>query len=49
VSNGRMRGDVITFSAGGVDYTGRVNGTTMSGKTGSGSWTATRGGKPAAR
>ena len=50
--SGRMRGDVISFNAGGVDYAGRVNGNTMTGKLGGasgGTWTATRGGKPAAQ
>ena len=35
---GRLRGNEITFTAGGQSYTGRVNGTTM---TGSG-WSATK-------
>jgi len=50
--DGRMRGDVIHFNAGGTDYAGRVTGNTMSGTIGGasgGTWTATRGGKPAAK
>jgi len=43
---GRMRGEEIAFTAGGVRYSGRITGTiiqgTMSGTAGEGSWTATR-------
>ncbi len=45
ISNGRLRGDQITFAAAGADYTARVNGDKMEGdvKGGtSGAWTATR-------
>ncbi len=50
LSNGRMRGDVITFTAGGTEYTGRVSGNTMRGTTRSGAaFTATRTGKPAGK
>jgi precorrin-6B methylase 2 len=51
ITNGRMRGDIISFTASNVDYAGRVTGNTISGKMGGsgGSWTATRGGKPAAK
>jgi len=45
IANGRLRGDEISFSAGGAKYTGRVNGNTIRGTiTGGpgGSWTATR-------
>jgi hypothetical protein len=48
VTNGKMRGDQISFSVGAAQYTGRVNGTTMSGtvKGGTGgNWTATKAGK----
>ena len=31
ISDGRLRGEEITFTAGGAKYTGRVNGSTMSG------------------
>ena len=50
--SGRVRGDVVNFNVGGVDYAGRINGNTMSGTiggAGGGTWTATRGGKPAAK
>ncbi len=51
VENGRLRGDQITFTAGGAEYTGKVNGNgiegTMKGAS-SGSWSATRAGKPVA-
>jgi SAM-dependent methyltransferase len=43
ISDGKLKGDQLTFSAGGVQYTGRVNGTTISGTTGSGAaWNATK-------
>jgi precorrin-6B methylase 2 len=46
IANGRLRGDQISFSAGGSQYTGRVNGGAMEGsvKAGrtSGKWSATR-------
>ena len=49
ITNGRLLGDQITFSAGGAQYSGRVNGNAMEGsvKSGasSGKWTATRAGK----
>jgi len=52
ITNGRLRGDQISFSAGGAQYTGRVSGNAMEGtvKTvgGGGTWSATRAGKPAA-
>ena len=49
--NARMRGDVISFTANNIEYAGRVSGNTITGKLGgSGApWTATRGGKPAAK
>jgi hypothetical protein len=46
--NGQLNGDQITFTAGGAQYTGRVNGNSMEGTTKGGSngnWTATRAGK----
>jgi SAM-dependent methyltransferase len=47
IENGKLRGEEITFSAGGAEYTGRVNGNRIEGTTRSGgrssSWTATRG------
>ncbi len=49
VTNGKMRGDQISFSAGGVEYTGKVNGNSIDGVIkGQGGWSATRIGKPAA-
>jgi SAM-dependent methyltransferase len=43
IADARMRGDEITFNAGGVTYTGRVSGKNMSGKRSDGqTWTATR-------
>lgn len=45
ISGGRLRGDEITFTAGGAKYTGKVDGSSMKGTvTGGngGSWTATR-------
>jgi hypothetical protein len=46
ISDAKMRGDQIVFSAGGVQYTGRVNGNTLEGTTsrGSAGWRATRSG-----
>jgi hypothetical protein len=42
VSEGRLRGEEITFTAAGVTYKGRVNGTTMQGTTAAGAtWGAT--------
>jgi hypothetical protein len=43
ISNGRLRGEEITFTANGRQYTGKVNGTTMQGTiAGGGTWTATK-------
>jgi hypothetical protein len=46
ITNGRLRGDQISFTAGGVQYTGRVNGSAMEGTVksggGNGKWSATR-------
>jgi len=45
ITNGRLRGDQISFSAGGAEYTGRVNGSTIEGSikgASSGNWTASR-------
>ena len=45
ITNGKLSGDQISFTAGGNQYTGRVNGNVMEGKAGSGgSWKATRAG-----
>jgi Methyltransferase domain len=48
ITNGRLRGDQISFTAGGVQYTGRVNGNVMEGNVKGGTdskWRATRAGK----
>ena len=45
IANGRLRGDEITFVAGGSTYTGRVNGNAMQGTitgSGAGKWSASR-------
>ena len=43
VSEGRLRGDEITFAVAGNVYKGKVNGDTIQGTTAKGtSWTATR-------
>lgn len=42
VSQGRLRGDEITFTAGGTTYTGRVDGNTMRGTVNGKPWTATK-------
>jgi SAM-dependent methyltransferase len=47
ITNGRLRGDQISFTAGGAQYTGRVNGNAMEGTVKGGNeskWRATRGG-----
>ena len=43
ISNAKMIGDQITFTAGGTQYTGKVNGNTIDGNIIAGNWTATRG------
>jgi methyltransferase family protein len=48
ITNGKLNGDQISFTAGGTQYTGHVNGNAIDGtvKGGSnGKWTATRAGK----
>jgi hypothetical protein len=46
ITDGRLRGEQITFTAGNTKYTGKVNGTTMEGTASNGSkWTATRAAK----
>jgi len=43
LTGGRLRGDRLAFSAGGVDYVGRVNGNTIEGVgKGAAAWTAER-------
>jgi len=49
IANGKMNGDQISFTAGSVEYTGRVSGNTIQGTVKGGSaanWRATRGAKP---
>ncbi|MGH8246039.1 MAG: hypothetical protein ACREUU_06380, partial [Gammaproteobacteria bacterium] len=50
ITNGRLRGDEISFTARGAQYNGRVSGNTIDGtvKSGrnTGKWSATRAGKP---
>ena len=48
ITSGRVRGDQLSFNAGGVDYSGRVNGNSIEGTSNgsTGTWTATRTGKP---
>jgi len=41
--NGKMHGAEISFTAGGVQYTGQVNGNSIEGTAGSSKWSATRG------
>jgi SAM-dependent methyltransferase len=51
ITNGRLRGDQISFTAGNAEYSGRVSGNTIEGTvkgSTSGSWSATRGAAPAA-
>jgi precorrin-6B methylase 2 len=46
ITNGRLNGDQISFTAGGNQYSGYVNGDVMEGNVGSGgSWKASRAGK----
>ena len=46
VTNGKLNGNQISFTAGGTQYTGRVNGKTMDGSTKpGGNWHATREGQ----
>jgi len=46
ITNAKMNGEEITFSAGSTQYTGRVNGNSMQGKTLMGeNWSATRVGR----
>jgi hypothetical protein len=45
IAEGKLRGEEITFQAGNVNYTGRVNGDTMTGSASgasNGTWSATR-------
>ena len=53
VMNGRLNGERISFTAGGAQYTGRVNGNAMEGTVksgaGTGKWSATRAGRLAGK
>src|SRR5687767_5714261 len=40
--NGKLNGEQISFTAGGTQYTGRVNGNSMEGSAAGSPWTATR-------
>ena len=42
ISEGKLRGDEITFKAGGTTYTGKVEGTSIRGLGTNGGWTATK-------
>ena len=42
ITDGRLRGDQIEFTAGGQKYTGKVEGMSMKGMAGSTSWAATK-------
>ena len=43
ISNGRLRGTELSFTAGNVKYVGQVNGTSIKGTTGTGgTWSATK-------
>jgi hypothetical protein len=45
ITNGKLRGNAITFTVGTVEYTGQVNGSSMQGTlkgSQSGAWSATR-------
>jgi hypothetical protein len=42
ITDGRLKGDEIAFTAGGAKYTGRVSGNSIEGSAGSGKWSATR-------
>ena len=42
ISQGKMKGDEISFKVGNTTYTGKVEGSTIRGNGPSGNWTATR-------
>jgi len=42
ITGGRLNGDELTFTAGGTQYTGRVDGNTIRGTASGQAWTATR-------
>jgi hypothetical protein len=43
--NGKLNGEQISFTAGNISYTGRVNGNSMEGSAAGSNWSATRAGK----
>jgi hypothetical protein len=46
IANGKLNGEQISFSAGGIEYSGRVSGNSIEGVAkGGGAWKATRVGK----
>jgi len=45
ITNGKLNGDQITFTAGGTEYSGRVVGNGIEGSGANGNWKATRTGK----
>jgi SAM-dependent methyltransferase len=45
ITNGKLNGDQVSFTAAGNQYTGRVNGNAMEGAFTGGNWKATRAGK----
>lgn len=47
ITQGRVRGDRLSFNAGGVEYAGRVNGERLEGTSKGGAWSATRAQKAA--
>jgi SAM-dependent methyltransferase len=42
IADGKLNGETINFSAGGIKYSGNVKGNSMEGQLGNGRWTATR-------
>jgi hypothetical protein len=44
ISDGKLNGEHISFTAAGVKYSGNVRGNSMEGQSGNGKWSATRGG-----
>ena len=44
ITDGKLRGDSISFTAGGIKYSGQVRGSAMDGESSNGRWTATRAG-----
>jgi hypothetical protein len=44
ISDGKLNGEHISFTAGGVKYSGNVTGSAINGESGKGKWSATRAG-----